>query len=179
MLDEFKANRVKLAKWHIFDISLNANGGRGYNGAGLDLDIIGKINDPMYGAFTGKLKTLADFASINENVIKNTVVSNPIADKKQSRAMLFGASGATLGHYMIPNENVFGTQIPGWMIGAGLASIAQTGISSAQKTAQLALATPSYQRAFARPEFRTNVPEMLPSLLMSGGPAATLPAPSR
>lgn len=176
LLDEFRANRVKLAKWHIFDISLNANGGRGYNGAGLDLDIIGKMNDPMYGGFTGKLKTLADFASINENVVKNTVLSNPIADKKQSRAMLFGASGATLGHYMAPNVDIFGTQVPGWMVGAGLGSVAQSGVSSAQKTAALALATPMYQKALARPQFNTNMPEMLPSLLMSGGPSANLPA---
>jgi hypothetical protein len=177
LLDEFKTNRAKLAKWHIFDISLSANGGRGYNGAGLDLGIIADMNDPMRGNFTGKLKTLADFASINRNVVENTVVSNPIAEKQQGRAMLFGASGATLGHYLAPNVDIFGTQVPGWMVGAGLGSVAQGGIASGKKTAQSLLATEAYQKAFARPQFNTNVPEMLPSLLMSGGPSANLPAP--
>ena len=176
LLDEFRANRAKLAKWHVFDISLNANGGRGYNGAGLDLDIIGNMNDPMHGNFTGKLKTLADFASINPNVVKNTAVANPIGDKQQSRLMLFGASGATLGHYLAPNVDIFGGQVPGWLVGAALGSAAQSGISSGRKAAQSLLATPAYQKAFARPQFNTNMPEMLPSLLMSGGPTAGLPA---
>jgi hypothetical protein len=179
LLDEFKTNRAKLAKWHIFDISLNAHGGRGYNGAGLDLGIIVDMNDPMRGNFTGKLKTLANFASINENVIRNTAVSNPIADKKTARALFLGVSGAGLGYHYIPSLSVSGFQIPGWLAGAAAAAAAQRGFSSGRKAAQSLVATPAYQRAFARPEFRTNVPEMLPSLLMSGGPAATLPAPSR
>ena len=176
LLDEFKTNRAKLAKWHVFDISLNANGGRGYNGAGVDLGIIADMNDPMRGNFTGKLKTLADFASINPNVVKNTAVANPIGDKQQSRLMLFGASGATLGHYLAPNVDIFGGQVPGWLVGAALGSAAQSGISSGRKAAQSLLATPAYQKAFARPQFNTNMPEMLPSLLMSGGPTASLPA---
>lgn len=179
LLDEFKTNRAKLAKWHVFDISLSANGGRGYNGAGLDLGIIADMNDPMRGNFTGKLKTLADFASINPNVIKNTAVANPITEKQSSRALFLGASGATLGHYMIPSVNVSGFQIPGWLAGAAAAATAQGGVSSGRKAAQSLLATPAYQRSFARPEFNTNVPEMLPTLLMSGGPVANLPAPSR
>jgi len=179
LLDEFKTNRAKLAKWHIFDISLNANGGRGYNGAGLDLGIIADMNDPMRGNFTGKLKTLANFASINPNVVRNTAVSNPITEKQTSRALFFGVSGAGLGYHYIPSLSVSGFQIPGWLAGAAAAAAAQRGFSSGRKAAQSLVATPAYQRAFARPEFRTNVPEMLPSLLMSGGPAATLPAPSR
>ena len=179
LLDEFKTNRAKLAKWHIFDISLNAHGGRGYNGAGLDLGIIVDMNDPMRGNFTGKLKTLANFGSINENVVRNTAVSNPITEKQTSRALFFGVSGATLGYYLLPSVNVSGLQIPGFVSGAVAGSALQAGIGSGRRAAQSLLATPAYQAAFARPEFRTNVPEMLPSFLMSGGPAATLPAPSR
>lgn len=179
LLDEFKTNRAKLAKWHVFDISLNAHGGRGYNGAGLDLGVIVDMNDPSGGNFTGKLKTLANFASINESVIRNTAVANPITEKQTSRALFFGVGGASLGHYVIPSFDVAGLRIPGFVTGAVAASALQTGIGSGRKAAQSLLATPSYQRAFAYPEFRTNVPEMLPSLLMSGGPAATLPAPSR
>lgn len=179
LLDEFKTNRAKLAKWHVFDISLNAHGGRGYNGAGLDLGVILDMNDPMRGNFTGKLKTLADFASINENVIRNTAVANPITEKQTSRALFFGVGGASLGHYVIPSVNVAGLQIPGFVTGAVAGSALQAGIGSGRRAAQSLLATPAYQGAFARPEFRTNVPEMLPSFLMSGGPAANLPAPSR
>lgn len=179
LLDEFKTNRAKLAKWHVFDISLNAHGGRGYNGAGLDLGVILDMNDPMRGNFTGKLKTLANFGSINENVVRNTAVSNPITEKQTSRALFFGVSGGALGYYLLPSVNVSGLQIPGFVTGAVAGSALQAGIGSGRRAAQSLLATPAYQGAFARPEFRTNVPEMLPSFLMSGGPAATLPAPSR
>ena len=175
LLDEFKTNRAKLAKLHVFDISLSANGGRGYNGAGLDIGIIADMNDPMRGNFTGKLKTLADFASINENVTRNTTVSSPIADKQSSRALFFGVSGATLGNYMVPSVNVLGLQIPGWVSGAAAGAALQGGLASSKKVAQSLLATEAYQKSFGRPQFNTNVPEMLPSLLMSGGPSANQP----
>jgi len=175
LYDEYVAARPQMAKWHIYNTSLKANGGRGYSNNQLDLGVINAMYDPVHGNFTGPLKTMAELVNVMPQVSKSRIGQNPIGDKVATLKLLglnigSGAgAGIFLGSKLLPTIQMGETSMPGSVAGALAGGLLAQGMKQPIVSALPEfLATSAYQRTLARPSFRTKAPEMLPTLLMSG-----------
>jgi hypothetical protein len=184
LYDEYVAVRPLMSKWHIYNTSLKANGGRGYSNNQLDLGVINAMYDPERGNFTGPLRTMAELANVMPQVSKSRIGQNPVGDKVATLKLMglnigSGAgAGIFLGSKLLPTLQMGETSIPGSVAGALAGGLLAQGMKQPIVSALPEfLATKAYQRTMARPSFRTQAPELLPSLLMSSGPSANQPAP--
>lgn len=175
LYDEYLAARPQMAKWHVYNTSLSANGGRGYSNNQLDLGVINAMYSPMRKNFTGPLRTMAELFNTMPQVAKSRIGENPVGDKIATLKLMglnigSGASaGIFLGSKLIPTIQMGETSIPGSVAGALAGGLLAQGMKQPIVSALPEfLATSPYQRTMARPSFRTQAPEMLPSLLMSG-----------
>lgn len=185
LYDEYVAARPQMAKWHVYNTSLAANSGRGYSNNELDLGVINAMYDAKGGNFTGPLKTMAELVNVMPQVSKSRLGQNPVGDKVATLKLMglnigSGAgAGIFLGSKLLPTFQVGETSIPGSVAGALAGGLLAQGMKQPIVSALPEfLATSPYQRTMARPSFRTQAPEMLPTLLMSGA-ASNQPAPSR
>jgi hypothetical protein len=164
-----------MAKWHVYNTSLAANAGRGYSNNELDLGVINAMYDAKRGNFTGPLKTMAELVNVMPQVSKSRLGQNPVGDKVATLKLMGlnmgsgAAAGIFFGSKLIPTIQMGETSIPGSVVGALAGGLLAQGIKQPVVSALPEfLATSSYQRTMARPSFRTQAPEMLPTLLMSG-----------
>ena len=185
LYDEYVAARPQMAKWHVYNTSLAANSGRGYSNNELDLGVINAMYDAKSGNFTGPLKTMAELVNVMPQVSKSRLGQNPVGDKVATLKLMglnmgSGAgAGIFLGSKLIPTLQMGETSIPGSVAGALAGGLLAQGMKQPIVSALPEfLATSPYQRTMARPSFRTQAPEMLPTLLMSGA-ASNQQAPSR
>jgi hypothetical protein len=175
LYDEYVAARPQMAKWHVYNTSLAANAGRGYSNNELDLGVINAMYDAKRGNFTGPLKTMAELVNVMPQVSKSRLGQNPVGDKVATLKLMGlnmgsgAAAGIFFGSKLIPTIQMGETSIPGSVVGALAGGLLAQGIKQPVVSALPEfLATSSYQRTMARPSFRTQAPEMLPTLLMSG-----------
>jgi hypothetical protein len=176
LYDELRAVRPLMSKWHVYNTSLRANGGRGYTNGELDLGIIGSMHDPMRGNFTGQLRTMAELANIMPQVAQSRIGSNPVGDKVATLKIMglnigSGAgAGIFLGSKFIPTVQMGEFSAPGGLVGALAGGLIAQGVKQPIVSALPEIMSSGvYQRTMARPNFPTQAPEMLPSLLLSTG----------
>jgi len=175
LYDEYVAARPQMAKWHVYNTSLAANAGRGYSNNELDLGVINAMYDAKRGNFTGPLKTMAELVNVMPQVSKSRLGQNPVGDKVATLKLMGlnmgsgAAAGIFFGSKLLPTMQMGETSIPGSVAGALAGGLIAQGIKQPIVSALPEfLATSPYQRTMARPSFRTQAPEMLPTLLMSG-----------
>jgi hypothetical protein len=175
LYDEYVAARPQMAKWHVYNTSLAANSGRGYSNNELDLGVINAMYDAKRGNFTGPLKTMAELVNVMPQVSKSRLGQNPVGDKVATLKLMglnigSGAgAGIFLGSKLLPTFQMGETSIPGSVAGALAGGLLAQGMKQPIVSALPEfLATSPYQRTMARPSFRTQAPEILPTLLMSG-----------
>jgi hypothetical protein len=176
LYDELRAIRPRMSQWHVYNTSLRANGGRGYSNGELDLGIIGSMHDPMRRNFTGQLQTMAELANIMPQVAQSRIGVNTVGDKVATLNIMglnigSGAgAGIFFGSKLIPTVQMSEFSVPGGLIGALAGGFAAKGMKQPIVSAlPELLASKPYQRTMARPNFPTQAPEMLPSLLLSTG----------
>lgn len=174
LYDELRAVRPLMSKWHVYNTSLRANGGRGYTNGELDLGIIGSMHDPMRGNFTGQLRTMAELANIMPQVAESRIGKNPAGDKVATLKLMglnigSGAgAGIFLGSKFIPTIQMGEFSAPGGLVGALAGGLIAQGVKQPMVSAlPEIMASGAYQRTMARPSFQTRAPEMIPSLLLS------------
>ena len=175
LYDEYVAARPQMAKWHVYNTSLAANSGRGYSNNELDLGVINAMYDAKRGNFTGPLKTMAELVNVMPQVSKSRLGQNPVGDKVATLKLMglnigSGAgAGIFLGSKLLPTFQMGETSIPGSVAGAFAGGLLAQGMKQPIVSALPEfLATSPYQRTMARPSVRTQAPEILPTLLMSG-----------
>ena len=185
LYDEYVAARPQMAKWHVYNTSLSANGGRGYSNNQLDLGVINAMYNPMRKNFTGPLKTMAELFNTMPQVSKSRIGQNPVGDKVATLKIMglnigSGAgAGIFLGSKLLPTLQMGETSIPGSVAGALAGGLLAQGMKQPIVSALPEfLATKAYQGTMARPSFRTQAPEMLPSLLISGATPTRQYAPN-